>query len=82
MALIRYCAADDTMGDTPPAACAAYRAWAQGQLEAAYPGYAIEVVAEPAMRQCWTDDIDNEEEIADFCARLWDTCAWDWDFNR
>ena len=75
---ITYFASDDTMGDTSPEDCAAYRRWAQAELEAAYPEATVEVTAETAVRGAWTDAIEREEEIEEFCARLWERCPWTW----
>jgi hypothetical protein len=75
---ITFYAPDETMGDTPPLACEQFRGWALRQLHAAFPGYHVRVLAEPGLRQALTNDAQREGEIADFCARLWDRCPWDW----
>lgn len=73
---ITYYADDASMGDTSPANCDAYRAWARRVLSAEYPDHEIEVCSQPAGKSCSTDDIDHEDEIHEFCQLLWDSCPW------
>lgn len=75
---ITYYASNDSMGDTSPEACQQFRDWAKVQLIKEYPNYLIEVSAEPSLSTAATDDFDNEDEIKEFCHRLWDNCPWDW----
>ena len=74
---IRYYADDSTMGDTTSEHCGLYREWALSQIEAEFPDHDVEVLNEPSTQNCWTNDYDNEEEIRDFCNRLWESCDWD-----
>jgi len=78
MATITYYADNGSMGDTSEHDCDKYREWAQRELERKYPSHKIEVTQEQATVTARTDDLENEEEILDFCARLWDSCPWDW----
>lgn len=78
MSKITYYAANDTMGDTSAQDCDAYRAWATEQLRNEYPEHEISVANAPSLDQVRTDDEERREEIAEFCARLWDRCPWDW----
>jgi hypothetical protein len=75
---IIYYAANTTMGDTPDADCEKFRDWALEQLEKEYPNHEISISSDEGMNNYWTDDYSNEDEIADFCSRLWDRCPWDW----
>lgn len=76
MSTIIYYASDENMGDTPSEDCAKFRAWADAQLKAEYPHYDIDVRDEQSTVTAWTDDIDREDEISDYCSRLWDNCPW------
>lgn len=76
---ITYFANDNDMGETHPDDCDKYRAWAKEALQDKFPNHTIEVSADLSTRTSWTDDSDNEDEISDFCHRLWDLCPWDWD---
>lgn len=76
---ITYYAADVNMGDTPAKECDQFRVWAKQQLESEFPGHDITVSEDNSLNTCNTDDIDNEEQIADFCSRLWDRCPWDFE---
>jgi glutathione peroxidase-family protein len=73
---IKYYADNDTMGDTYFEDCNAFRRWAAAQLRTEYPDHIIQVINGPSLEQFQTDDEENREEIADFCARLWDRCPW------
>jgi glutathione peroxidase-family protein len=75
---ITYFADDTSMGDNSPEDCNLFRRWAKEQLQAAYPEHEIEVSDKPSLRQFSTNDFDNEDEIGDFCSRLWAHCPWDW----
>lgn len=74
---IKYYSVNSTMGDTSSEDCEKYREWAKRQIEAEFPGHDVEVLNESSTVQIWTNDYDNESEIADFCHRLWDSCKWD-----
>ena len=74
---IAYFAPDDTMGDTSPQDCNAFRKWAEVQLRARYPQHAVEVLNRPAAEQVFTDDNERRDEIAFFVSCLWDRCPWD-----
>lgn len=76
---ITYFAADETMGDTPSAACEQYRTWAYHALKDAYPLHRIYVMNTPSLTTCTTNDEDHRDAIVDFCAYLWDRCPWDWE---
>ena len=76
---ITYYAADENMGDTSAKACDQFRAWAFDQLTEEYPEHIINVCTELSLVTAKTDDFDREEEIQDFCSRLWDSCPWDWE---
>ena len=73
---------DDTMGDTTPAECDAYRTWFAEQLRAEYPEAQITVTAEPGRLIVQTDDEDNEfdaaEALHEFSQQCWESCPWDW----
>jgi hypothetical protein len=73
---IKYYADNDTMGDTSEEDCDAFRIWAATQLRTEYPDHIIQVINGPSLEQFQTDDEENREAIADFCARLWDRCPW------
>lgn len=74
---IIYYAADGSMGDTSPEDCEKFREWAQRELRERYPSMEITVTDKPSSMPVTTDDLENEEEIIDFCSRLWDSCPWD-----
>lgn len=78
MKSITYFASDENMGDTSPEDCALYRDWARSELRKEYPDHRIEVSDDPSLQQVTTDDEDNQEEIEEFCYRLWERCTWDW----
>jgi len=75
---ITYYADNNSMGDTSATDCDKFREWAQDELEKEYPNHDIAVTDEQSLQTAYTDDLDNEEEIKDFCSRLWDNCPWDW----
>jgi len=75
---ITYYADNNSMGDTSGTDCDKFREWAQGQLEAEYPTHDVTVTDEQSLQTAYTDDIDNEDEIIDFCSSLWDNCPWNW----
>jgi hypothetical protein len=77
MHTITYHAADENMGDTPASACAAYRAWAYGQLVVTYTAHIICVDNVPALEIVSTDDEANRDAITEFCQALWDRCPWE-----
>ena len=77
MMYITYHAPDNTMGNTPPDACAQFRAWAKSELEREFPEHIITVTDEPSVSQVHTDDEENEDHILTFCRHLWDRCPWD-----
>lgn len=74
--IINYSTDNNSMGDTSDQNCDKFREWAKEELEREYPDYDITVSDE--QKNLYTDDIDNEDEIIDFCSRLWDNCPWDW----
>ena len=78
MTNITYYAANDTMGDTTDADCTAYRVWAKSEIQAGFPGHAVEVSSVQSLETAWTDDSCSAGEILDFCRRPWDRCPWDW----
>ena len=78
MSTITYYAANDTMGDTSDTDCDAYREWAEAEIRAEFPDHSVEVSTDQSLKNAWTDDFDREDEILDFCHRLWDRCPWDW----
>lgn len=78
MTTITYYADNGSMGDTSDQHCDKYREWAEQELKREYPTHVIEVTQEQATVTAYTDDLDNEKEIIDFCSRLWDNCSWDW----
>lgn len=77
MMKIKYYAEDSSMGDTSGKNCKLYREWALSVIQENFPDYDVEVLNEPSTVQTWTNDHEKEEEIADFCHRLWDSCPWD-----
>ena len=76
---IIYYADNGSMGDTSVVDCNKFREWAQAELEERYPEHDITVSAEQSLQTCYTDDLGNEDEINDFCSRLWDNCPWGFD---
>lgn len=72
---------DDTMGDTSPADCNAYRAWLAEQIESEYPDAEIIVTNRPGRIEIETDvvgdDSDLVAELHEFQNRCWDSCPWD-----
>lgn len=76
---ITYFADNGSMGDNSDADCDKFREWAEEQLQAAYPEHKIEVSDKPSLRQFSTNDYEREEEIGEFCSRLWERCPWDWE---
>ncbi len=77
---IIYYADNGSMGDTSATDCDKFREWAQTELEAKFPNHDITVTDEQTLQTAYTDDIDNEEDIKEFCSSLWDNCPWDnWD---
>jgi hypothetical protein len=70
---------DDTMGDTPPADCNAYRVWFAEQLQAEYPDAEIEVTDRDGSIEVETDEDDRQvmEDIHAFSNLCWDRCKWD-----
>ena len=75
---IIYYADNGSMGDTGAQDCEKFRNWALAELQSEYPGYDITVSEDQSMQTAYTDDVDNEESIIDFCSRLWDRCQWGW----
>ena len=73
---IIYHASNTTLGDTTIDECIKFRAWAKKELSKKFPDHDIIVSSEPC-EQDYTDDYDNEEEILDFCEKLWDACDWE-----
>ena len=72
---------DDTMGNTSPSDCDAYREWFAGQLAAEYPDAEIEVTATPGETDIQSDDDTDEiellEDLRAFSNRCWDSCRWE-----
>ena len=72
---------DDTMGDSSPEDCNAYRAWFAQQLETEYPDASITVTNRSGRIEIEADDgSDVSDLIADlneFQNRCWDRCSWD-----
>lgn len=72
---------DDTMGDTSPADCNAYRAWFAEQLETEYPDADITVTVRPGRIEIETDDNSDDAdlvaELHEFSNCCWDRCPWD-----
>jgi hypothetical protein len=72
---------DDTMGDTSPSDCNAYREWFAEQLQAEYPDAEIEVIDRDGSIEVETDDgADDQpliEELHAFSNYCWDRCKWD-----
>jgi hypothetical protein len=76
---IQYYAASSTMGDTPESDCNAYRDWAKAEIEAAYKDAQVEVLNEENLDvSARTDEDEQQEEVNEFCYRLWDRCPWNW----
>jgi len=76
---ITYFASIENMGDNVTEADAyGYREWALAELSAKYPEAEIEVSDEQNLIQASCDDDSREDEIGDFCSRLWDRCPWSW----
>lgn len=75
---IIYYASDDTMGDTSPDNCEHFRKWAENEIYSKFPNHDVYVSGDPSLQTAYTDDIENEDAIFDFCGRLWDACTWDW----
>ena len=75
---ITYYASNDSMGDTSERDCELFRAWAAKEIKAEYPEHNVTVSGEQSLVTAETDDDRNEDEIIDFCSRLWDSCPWDW----
>ena len=74
---IFYRAADCNMGDTSAQDCENYRAWAQAEIEAAYPDAAqIEVLNEDRGSTVYTDEDEDEYSLLEFLSDLWDRCPW------
>ena len=76
---IEYYASSANMGDTPEHECERFRIWAEEELQKEFPEYDVDVINEDRLSNCWTDDIDREEEIENFCSYLWDSCPWDFE---
>ena len=74
---IIYFADDSRLGDLNETECKHFRKWVWEELEKRFPNHDISVVDEQAWEICYTDDTENEDEIIDFCKRLWDNCPWD-----
>lgn len=77
---ITYYAENGSMGDTSATDCDAFRAWAKSELENEYPEASVEVSDDMSSVECHVkgaESREQEEEIADFCSRLWDRCPWD-----
>lgn len=72
---------DDTMGDTSPSECEAYREWFADQLAAEYPCAHIVVTSRPGSIEVGTsDDADEEpiiERLREFSNACWERCKWD-----
>lgn len=75
---ITYYADDCSMGNTSSTDCDKFREWAEKELEKEYPEYEITVTDEENLQTSWTDNLEDEEGINDFCSRLWDNCPWNW----
>jgi hypothetical protein len=76
---IQYYAASSTMGDTPESDCNAYREWAKAEIEAEYKDAQVQVLNEENLNvSAWTDEDEHQEEVNEFCSRLWDCCPWNW----
>lgn len=73
---ITYFADDASMGDTSANDCDKFREWAERELMASYPDHNITVSDKPSLYEAVTDDHANEDEIAEFCRRLWGICPW------
>ena len=72
--LIEYHAPDETLGDTPPEQCQAYRVWAHAELCRLFPRARVLVDDAPSLHCCWTDTTNTAlaQTIQETCARLWD----------
>jgi hypothetical protein len=71
---IIYYADNGSMGDTSEDDCDRFREWAREQLEIEFSEHEITVSSDVSTLTIYTDDIDREDGIADFCSRLWDRC--------
>jgi len=69
---IIYYAPDSGLGDTPTDECAAFRRWAMLELVKEYPKHSVSVSPDESLSTIFTNDVNNEEQIRDFCSRLWD----------
>ena len=76
---ITYFASIENMGDNVTDADAdGYRNWAFDQLSAEYPDAEIEVSDEQNLKSFSCDDDSLEDQVGEFCSRLWDRCPWTW----
>ena len=74
---IIYRAADHNIGECTERDCENYRAWAQAEIEAAYPDAAqVEVLNEDRGCTVYAEDDDEECAIMEFLSDLWDRCPW------
>lgn len=78
---IIYRAATCNMGETSEQDAAKYRAWANAEIEAAYPEAAqIEVLDEDRGSTVNTEEYYEECQILEFLSELWDRCPWSGEF--
>lgn len=79
---IIYHAANESMGDTNPYDCNAYRAWARSQIMATYPSAVVEVTSMGQGSYSAESDMDypfNESEVEnakEYLCTLWTDCPW------
>ena len=71
MEIIFY-ASDDSMGNSTPEQCEGFREWAQRELENRFPDHNIDVSSERQPWTVFTDDMDDEQMINEYCSNLWD----------
>ena len=79
MAYIRYSANINDMGETNNEEYEYFVGWAKDQITDRYPEHCLEIETGLMAATAETDDMDNEEEIIDFCSHLWDSCPWNMD---
>ena len=75
---ITYFASTYNMGDIPETDADGYREWALCELSQEFPLAEIEVSDEQRLISFSCSDESHEDEVGEFCSRLWDRCPWGW----
>ena len=69
---ITYYANNNSMGDEmTDSDCNTFRDAAEKEIKKEYPNHSVTVSDEDSLQTVYTDDYENEEEIAAFCKNLW-----------